>query len=96
MADLYTQNYSRQSYPRHIIDTQSQQHQQPQQPMSQSNNSYSQMSYSAQTMSGPGSSNGSSEDVHETIASKAPAADSLPTQKTEAKPQATFLTKLYA
>lgn len=98
MADLYTQNYSRQPYPRHITEAQSQPHQQQQQQQQQQpqTSSYSQMSYGSQQISDPASSNGSSEDVQDTLAAKAPATDSLPSQKTEAKPQATFLTKLYA
>lgn len=97
MADIYAQNYSRQPYPRHINDTQSQTHQQQQQQHLQpQTSSYPQMTYASQPISGTGSSNGSSEDVQDSLTAKATATDSPPNQKTDAKPQATFLTKLYA
>lgn len=59
-----------------------------------SHQSYSQMGYPSHPAVGSGSSNGSSEDVQEPTTAKAQ--DSLPPQKSETKPQATFLTKLYA
>lgn len=90
MADLYPPSYAsrqqQQPYHRQSDVVLPQQHQP----------SYSQMGYTSQQVSGSGhsSSNDSSEDVQEPTTAKA--LDSQPTQKTESKPQATFLTKLYA
>lgn len=55
---------------------------------------YPHISYSSQPVPGSASSNDSSEDVQEPPTAKA--VDSQPATKSESKPQATFLTKLYA
>ena len=85
MADLYPSSYANnrqhQSYHRHADPVPS----------------YSQMGYPSQPVPGSGhsgSSNDSSEDVQEPTTAKA--LDSQPAPKSETKPQATFLTKLYA
>jgi hypothetical protein len=90
MADLYIPS---RSYHRHPDPIPSQQQQQ--QPYSQLNNS--QLPYSPQIITShqSGSSNGSSDDVHDHPPTKSPDQQQH-TQKTETKPQATFLTKLYA
>jgi hypothetical protein len=90
MADLYPPSYANrqhQSYHNRHAETLSSQQQQ----------SYNQMGYSSQPVSGSGhsgSSNDSSEDAQEPTTAKA--LDSHPAPKSESKPQATFLTKLYA
>jgi hypothetical protein len=86
MADLYPPSYTNrqhQTYHRHADPISSQQQQ-----------SYSQMGYASQPAGHSGSSNDSSEDVQESTTAKLQ--DSQPVQKSESKPQATFLTKLYA
>ena len=91
MADLYPPSYANrqhQSYHNRHDTIQQQQQQQ----------SYNQLTYPSQPVPGSGhsgSSNDSSEDVQEPSTTKAQQ-DSQPTQKSESKPQATFLTKLYA
>lgn len=87
MADIYSSSYSRPQQPYH-------RHTDPQQQQP-----YSHMAYSQQqqvTSSGHStSSNVSSDDAQEPQTAKA--SDSQPpSQKAETKPQATFLTKLYA
>ncbi|TFK76079.1 hypothetical protein BDN72DRAFT_831521 [Pluteus cervinus] len=99
MADLYPPSYSPrthqpQSYHRHP-DQQSPQQQQSQQYANQANGSG--LVYPPQliTSQHSGSSNGSSEENHDQPPSPSKSNDQQ-TPKSETKPQATFLTKLYA
>lgn len=81
MADLYPPSYSNRSYQRHADQ----------------NYPSNGLVYPPQVIASQhsGSSTGSSEDTHDQPPSPAKSSDQQP-QKSETKPQATFLTKLYA
>lgn len=91
MADLYPSSYSTRSHPSYHRHPESVP---PQQQYSQINSA---LVYPPQILSShhSGSSNGSSEENHEQSTVKSSTEQQQP-QKTESKPQATFLTKLYA